>query len=133
MKFETGISSDRFSFYADNFALAAESGLLAVNSLTPAVDGASRVDFRTFEIARDVNAVRNVFVVNLKTSYESVFINASSTNPMTDAFNHLSQHIHKFFNMNVNDYLSNNNIKVTQTYASLSAVFGEAINEGNIA
>jgi hypothetical protein len=126
------ISEDTFIFYADYFALAARCGIESAQALFPLAADVLKVDVRTFSYFEEAFSVRNTFVVNLQSSYNQVFINAFSLEPMRDAFIHLSDHIKKFSGLTVDNYLSENGLKVDRTYANLSEFTGNLISNSNI-
>ncbi len=129
---ETLISVDRFQFYSDYFAFAAESGLKSAQSLFPTVASAASVDVRTFSYFVEAITTKNSLVGNLRSSYEQVFINAFSLEPMRDAFLNLADHVKKFTGGTLDDYLADNNIQVEGVYARISNLTGNTVSSSNI-
>ncbi len=128
---QTLITDERFSFYADYFALAASAGQKGAQALFTAIDVAANANIQTFEIFEDATAIKNQLIDNLQTSYETVFSAAFGLNPMEQSFNELSSHIERFSGQSVDDYLTERGIQVFATYANISVLFGRPISQSN--
>lgn len=126
------INRDRFIFYADYYALAARSGVQSAQSLFNALSYIRKTDVSTIEIKTSAIAALNGLDVSFSAAYETIFTNAYSTTPMKDAFTKLSEHVKKIASQSLDDYITQNNIQVPPTYASLSNVYGDPISSVNI-
>lgn len=127
------IPSEKYQFYADYFAIAAEAGLEVGRSLYKAIDPLERVNFNSFEKYENAAVSRNTLLAILQSSYEQIFTNAVSLDPMRDAFVALADHILQYYGSPVNTYLSDNSLKVKRTYARIHRLAtGETISDANI-
>ncbi len=128
----TLISTDRFQFYADYFALASTAGIESASTFFPVVASVVSVDIKTYAYFEEAFVSKNALVGNLRSSYEQIFSNALSLEPMRDAFVSLSDHIKEFTGGSVDEYLTLNDIKVDGVYARISNLTGNIITSGNI-
>jgi hypothetical protein len=122
-----------FTFYADYYAYVARAGIDAAQSLFLAIAPIQQIDIYTFDVFDDALTARDDLDFNIRTSYETVFTNMYSTNPMEVPFVSLSQHIKNIEGYNsVNAFVTAFGIKVLPAYASLSSIFGQPIESANI-
>ena len=123
---------DTINYYTDYFALAAESGLEIANAVFRASRIAPNIRVASFSNFVDATVSKNELVDNLESSYERVFISAISIEPMREAFDELSKYIKKLASGDVDDYFTDNSLKVDRTYAQISSILGYTISEANI-
>lgn len=130
---QTLIAQSRYQFYADYFALAAEAGLEISRAIFRGIDPLERVNFTTFSVYENAITSRNTLLTALKSSYEQIFTNAVSLDPMRDAFVALSDHIVKYSGQTIDGYLTDKSIQVPTTYAKIHRLStGETISIVNI-
>lgn len=120
-----------FNFYADYYAYIAQSGIKCANAIFKAISPIQRIDITTFDIFEDAQAARDDFDFAIRTSYETVFTNVYQTTSMQNSFVALANHVKKDF-ASVDIFVTEFGVKVLPAYASLSNVFGEPIDTGNI-
>ena len=126
------MSPDDFLFYADNISLAAQAGISSAQTMFESILPASLLDLTSVEIVESPLSSKNDLLVNLRSSYEQIFLSASANPPMRDVFRDLATHIRDFTNDSVDQFLSDNEIQVDSTYAEISRVNGELISAENI-
>ncbi len=127
------ISNNRYQFYSDNFAIAAEAGLGMSRALFKGIDPVDRVNTSTFEVYLNSVEARNELIISLQNSYEQIFISAGSLEPMRNAFIELANHIQKFTNSTIDAYLTDTGQQVQNTYAKIHRLAtGETISAPNI-
>lgn len=123
--------ADKIQYYADYYALTAESGLNSSKNIFDAISIAKSIRLSTIPIPLDAVVAHNQLVSNLESTYEIIFTSAFSLEPMDQAFNALSSYIKKYAST-VDEFLSDNNIDVDETYAQLSRLYGHPVSEENI-
>jgi hypothetical protein len=122
-----------FTFYADYYAYIAQAGIHAAQALFGAISPIQQIDILTFDIFQDAQTARDDLDFGIRTAYEVVFTNMSSTRPMENSFTSLARHIRRIEGYeSVNAFVEHFGIKVLPTYASLSNLFGETIEPANI-
>ncbi len=126
------IDVDRFQFYADYFAFAAESGISGAQSMFNAFTTIALVDFNRVDQTAEALFARNKLAATLQTAYQLLFTNADSLIPMRDSFKALGDHVRKFGHDSVDSYLTENGIKVRRIYANIANLTGENIQADNI-
>ena len=126
------IPDERFIFYADYFAMAAEAGLESARSIFNAYTAAVLVNFNTVTNRQTAAKDRNDLAMTLRTTYDLVLINAVALQPMREAFVFLAAHIKRFTGNNIDDYLTAQGIQVDRTYANIANITGEIVSETNI-
>ncbi len=123
------MSNARFIEYTDDFAEAALSGTYAADPVLSSVDIVKQVDVNTFTEFPDAVQARNQLVNDLEETYEQINIDARSISPMSASFAGLADHIREHTGMSIDEYLTDQGLKVNSTYA---AIYGN-ISESNIA
>ena len=122
-----------FEFYSDYYAYIAQSGMHAAQALFRAISPIQQIDMLTFDIFTDAQVARDDLDFGIRTAYETVFSNMYSVNSMEAAFTSLARHIRQTEGYeSVNAFIEAFGIQVLPAYASLSNVFGETIETGNI-
>lgn len=126
------ISTERFLEYADYFALIADSGINSAKSIFGTISIVINVNTATYENRDNAISVRNSLAIDLQSSYEQISTSAVSLEPMRDAFRELSDHILFHTVDTVDNYLTNNSLKVKSTYARINRLStGETISAEN--
>lgn len=125
--------SERFLYYSDYYAYIARAGRECASSLFETISTAQRIDITTFNVFEDALSARDNLNFSLQTSYETVFSNVYQTSSMQVAFDALAKYVVKTEGYpSVNDLLTTLGIRVLPAYASLSNIFGQTIDTGNI-
>lgn len=132
MVYSALISPSRFTYYANQFTEASRAGLESARSIFASIALVDNVNISTFGVLTDAVVAMNSLSVALRSSYEFIFTNQYSTQPMESTFLGLSNHILKMSNLSINEYVSNNDLKVSSTYAKLSRIYGNVIDNSNI-
>lgn len=127
------ITPENFLYYADYFAIIAESGLERARALFPGIRISTLVDTST--IINRPNS--DVAIANLSrsfdTSYEYLWLDGQHIEPIQDAFNGLSQYLLESTEVeDVDEYLTAKGIQVQRLYATLANIFGEDISDSNV-
>jgi hypothetical protein len=125
-------TKDKTYIYSDYFGKIADAGLSASQEIYKTISEINSVDITTFNRNELETQALNKFDDALRNSYEHVFSNQYSLSPMSAAFEGLSKYIKIKNNINYNDFLLNNNIKVNKIYASVSNAIGIEINTENV-
>lgn len=126
------ISADKFILYADYFSMSADAGVARAKVFFGGINPVVNVDMRTYDVFDDAQQSKRGLIATLQLSYNVLLTEAESIVPMSDAFKSLAEHIRKWTGSNLNDYLSNNNIQVSSTYANISSLCNNSINNENI-
>lgn len=126
------MSEDRFIYYTDYFSYALIAGAETGPPLADAALIGLRVNPNSFEVYEDAITSRNSLVNNFQSSYESVFTEAFALQYMTRAFSDLANHIREWTGSNVDEYLTQNGIKVHPSYASVMNILNDPISDDNV-
>lgn len=129
---EHQIPNEKFEFYSSYFVTAAKAGMKMAQTFYDAIDPADRVDAKTFDQFPNALSTRNDLLMNIESSYERILTYASSMDPIRDSFVSLSEHIIKYTGLTIDEYLEDNDLKITTTYAELSRLSGYPISSSNI-
>ena len=124
--------TEKVLFYTDYIAYAAEAGVRSSQSLFKSLEPLKLVRPASFSWHEDAMANRNQLLSTLQNSYETIFSGGFDREAFRKTYEELSGYIKKVAGTTINDYLTNNGIKVHATFASISRVFGHTIDSGNI-
>jgi len=128
------ISNDLFLYYQEQFAEAANAGIGSDDPLRTASQTVQLVDLTTVTPAQygEVVTARDSFIQDLLETAELVDIDARSLVPMQPAFQGLSAHIREWTGGTLDEYLTDQGLKVHPTFAAIAALSGEPISPENI-
>lgn len=126
------ISNTRYEYYVNTFTSTAEAGIKSSQALYVAINPISRARFSSFEVKRDALNATNALAGAIASSYEIIFADAHSVHPMREAFRDLADHIRQWTGKTLDQYLADEGISVSNTYAKISNVVDEEISSGSI-
>jgi hypothetical protein len=121
-----------FTFYSDYLAHIARSGIQSAQALFQAIAPLQKINILTFDVFTDAMSARDELDFQIRTSYENVFSNMYSVNPLETSFVALADHISKFEHYTVNDFLTAYGITVLPAYASISSLLNQPIHSSNV-
>lgn len=123
---------DQFVYYADYFALLAKAGVQSSQALYKSIAVVKAIDPSTFVNFDTGVAAQGELKLSLRTAYERIFSNMTSTHPLQGPFMALSEYIRVKSGGSVDEYLTEHKETVMPTYASISTLFDEPISEENV-
>lgn len=120
-------------YYLNSFPEAGDAGKKSAISLNDLSDMIDKININTFDKTdRDAITKRNALSLAIRSLRNSLVREYSSTKYFKDAFRGLRNYVEKSTGQELNEYLSNNDILVSQTFADMSSVTGYAIDNENI-
>ena len=126
------VLAERVSFYTNQYDKIIRSSLSKPDSIFKCLSIISSTDKQTVFTKINANVAVKNFLDSSDLSYESLVVDSKALPPIQAAFESLSRYIKEKTDSSVDKFLTDNNIKVTQTYATLSGIFGSSISLGNI-
>lgn len=124
--------AEQFQFYSDYFAFAAEAGLNRARAIFPGITTTTLVDTSTI-INRPNSDVATANITRaFDTGYEYLWLDGQERGSLQDAFLALSQYILDSEGVDINTFITNENLQVESLYATLANIFGESITDSNI-
>lgn len=124
--------TEQFQFYSDYYAFAAEAGLNRARAIFPGITTSTLVDVSTIINRPNSDAATANMTRALDTAYEYFWQDGQERGSLQDSFFALSQYVLEKEGIDVNTFLTNNNLQVESLYATLANIFGESITSGNI-
>ena len=121
-----------FVYYADYFAWLAQSGLQSAQALYRAIAVIKAVNQTTFTNFTNAVNSQGELKFTLRSAYEQIYSNMLSTDPLQGPFTVLSEYIKEKSGLSVDEYLTEQGLKVIPTYAAISALFNEPISPENV-
>ncbi len=120
-------------YYLDSFPEAGNAGKKSAMALDDLSDMIDKINIDTFGNT-DRNAItkRNALSQAVRSLRNSLIREYSSTKYFKDAFRGLRQYVEKSTGKELNEYLSDNDILVNQTFADMSSVTGYTVDPENI-
>ncbi len=129
---DSQISDSDFLFYSDYFASSAISGIKSAQSIFKSISTIESVDLTTFVLFDNAFSARNNLISVCQSSYEVIFNNGNSLEPMRNSFTELADHIKKFTGSTLDAYITSAGLKVERIYANISGITGNTVLEANI-
>jgi len=123
--------TEKFQFYSDYYAFAAEAGLNRARAVYPGITTTTLVDVSTIINRPNSNIATANMTRAFDASYEYLWRDAQNTGSLQDAFHALSRYILEAEGVDINTFITNKNIQVERLYATLANIFGESITESN--
>ena len=124
--------TDQFQFYSDYFAYAAAAGLDRARAIFPGIATSTLVDVSTIINRPNSDAAMANMTSAFDTAYEYLWLDGQERASLQDAFLALSRYILEAEGVDVDTFLTNNNLQVEPLYATLANIFGETITDNNV-
>ncbi len=124
--------SELFQFYSDYYAYAAEAGLNRARAVFPGITTSTQVDQSTIINRPKADVTTANMTRAFDTSYEYLWQDGQNLGTMQDSFLGLSQYVLDSQGVDINTFITNQNMQVEPLYATLANIFGEDITDSNI-
>lgn len=124
--------SELFQFYSDYYAYAAEAGLNRARAVFPGITTSTQVDQSTIINRPKADVTTANMTRAFDTSYEYLWQDGQNLGTMQDSFLGLSQYVLDSQGVDINTFITNQNMQVEPLYATLANIFGEGITDSNI-
>jgi len=124
--------TDKFQFYSDYYAFAAEAGINRARAIFPGITTSTLVDVSTVINRPNSDVATANMTRAFDTAYEYLWSDGQERGSLQDSFFALSRYILLTEEVDINTFLTNHILQVEPLYATLANIFGESIISGNI-
>lgn len=124
--------SANIDFYVDHFAIAADAGVDAVRQLEKAVSISVLSDPEEYLQVKAATKNKQAFVDKLRLAEHNVSTFGIDVQYMRESFVGLSKYVSSAENKDLNTYLTDSGIRVSQTFANISRLCGVEIDDTNV-
>lgn len=124
--------TEQFQFYSDYFAFVAAAGLERARAIFPGIATSTFVDVSTIINRPNSDVATANMTRALDTAYEYLWLDGQEKASLGDAFFALSRYVLETEGLDVDTFLTNNNLQVEPLYATLANIFGESITDSNV-
>lgn len=126
-------TNENFIFYSDYYAFAADAGLNRARAISQGFTLPGLLDKTSVDIPETVDEMITDLGRTFDLAYEFLWSEGQSKNVLRTSFQALSKYILEAESKNIETFLTDENIKVEQLYATLANIFAsESITTGNI-
>ena len=124
--------AEQFQFYSDYYAFAVEAGLERARAAHPGIITSTLVDTSTIINRPNTDVAIANMTRAFDMSYEYLWLDAQERGSLQDSFLALSRYVLESKGVDINTFITNENIKVESLYATLANIYGESITSNNI-
>lgn len=124
--------TEQFQFYSDYFALVAAAGLDRARAIFPGISTSTLVDTSTIINRPNSDSATANMIRAFDTAYEYLWLDGQEKSSLQDAFTALARYVLESEGVDVETFLTDNNLQVEPLYATLANIYGESITDSNV-